>query len=168
MLLKCVAYWIATLSAIFYLISTRGLHNGVWLFFLNWSLLILCIPGSHGQILFGYPIFAFTSKQYYIEALLWVAAIILNIFTYILQHSLYATSIPSYLLHRFITTPIPYWSIIGISTCGTFYFVLMKDHFLTCKKFKYLLIRHLLILIGLANFLYLAHQEIILFLNASI
>ncbi|MFH1831241.1 MAG: hypothetical protein ABH827_00415 [bacterium] len=153
-------------STLIYLIISFGLGKGFYLMLLSWSLYILCLPAAHGQLLIGYPVYALFRVSFYIEAYLWLIAVLFNLYTYFCVPGAYMSFAPTHLLFRIISAPNPYWLIIAISALGTFYNVMARLGYFYKKAYKHVFTRYILVLGGFLTFFYLAYQEIIIVLNS--
>ena len=148
-------------------ISSYGIRLGTHLVLLMWSMYILCIPGSHGQLLFGLSIHSLKQTKFYTEPFMWSMAILFNIITYSATPHVYLKTIPTKLLYRIISTPNPYWIIVFISTVGTFYNFATRENYFETKSLFHKNTRRIIIFAGILTFFYLSYKEAILILNAA-
>ncbi|QQR48884.1 hypothetical protein IPF37_04970 [bacterium] len=149
----------------FYYISIYGIKHGTLLALLIWSCYALCIPAGHGQLLLGFPLRLVTDRPIFTEPFFWSFAVIINIFSYFFEPYIYYQTIPTYLLYRIIVNPNPYWLIFLVSGLGTFFTFIINEDPVNIQNYRNKIIRHLLILFGILNFLYFSHQEFIIILN---
>ncbi len=165
--LQSLLCWAFLVSGFIYLYTKHGSAEGPLLFCLLWSLYIICIPGAHGQMLFGFPIRRLTGYDTHPELFLWPAALICNLIAYIWHQEIYTKSFLTMILYRIITVPNPYWTIIIASAIGTFYYFIVGERYFACSKMKHRILRHLITIAGILYFFYAAHREFIILLNAT-
>lgn len=145
-----------------FLVLYHGLCNGALCMLLFWSLYVLCIPGPHGKILIGIPCrFLFKSAPS-TEPYLWSFMVIVNILCFIFFPNIYQLTLPTQFLYLIITTPYPCWGTFFTAFPGTFYRSLVGA---PRYKARHAVIRCMLIIAGIASFLFFTHKELITLLH---
>lgn len=167
-IIKYLIYLAILVFVCMYLSLGYGFWHGLHLTALIWSFYILCIPGAHGQLAFGFPLQFITHKPLHTEPFVWSAALLLNIITYTYIPKIYVLTFPSCLLYRILTTPNPYWLILLFSALGTFYYFIVGEKPFRPHSNIHRIIRHLIVIFALLAFIYLSHKEIIILFNARI
>lgn len=147
-----------------FLISHHGLGYGILCTMLLWSLYVLCIPGSHGKILISIPCRLLLNTTPSTEPYLWSIMVIINIFSFIFVPDVYQLTLPTQLLYVILITPYPCWATFFTAFPGTFYRSLIGAH---RYKARHALIRSLLILGGIAGFIFFTHKELITLLHTT-
>lgn len=95
---------------------------------LTWSFFVLCTPIADAGFLLDFPIrLLFGVRMVFSEIAVWGLAIGTNILTISYAAEYYHTTLLTRLLERIITTPYPYWGIIGLSCIGTFLSIRFGD-----------------------------------------
>lgn len=166
--IKFLFYTGILVSICIYLSLEYGLGLGLYLTALIWSFYILCFPGAHGQLIFGFPLHFITHKPMYTEPFVWSAALLLNIITCTYLPKFYTLTFPTCLLYRVVTTPNPYWLILIFSGIGTLYYFIIGEQPLRPHSTSHRIIRHLILIFAFLTFMYLTHKEIIILLNARL
>jgi len=104
-----------------YLTYEYGIATGGIVSALTWSFFVLCTPVADAGFLLDFPIrLIFGIRMLYSELLVWAIAIALNLYALAYGPGLYDKTILTSLLHKILTTPYPFWSIIILSGFGTF------------------------------------------------
>ena len=165
--LRSLAYWGIVLGLWWYFCQLYGTYAGSLLYGLHWSMYILCIPGGHGQWLFGYPIRKLTGYNLHTELLFIPLALGYVITLEQTLPTLFEESFCTMILHRLINIPNPYWSIFCVSALGSLYFYWVNEDFFARSAIKHTFIRTVLLFIGITYFCILTHKEFIILLNAS-
>lgn len=108
-----------------------GVANGLLVSFLTRSFFVLCTPIADGGLLIDFPVRVATKiKMIHSEIIVWVIAISLNILAKIYQPEAYQSTVLLKLLDHIISQPWPYWSVILISSIGTFLSIHFGDELL--------------------------------------
>ena len=95
---------------------------------LTWSFFVLCTPIADAGFLLDFPLRLLFGIQMVIsEIVVWIIAISINAGIIFFGAHYYQTTALTKLLHKIITTPMPYWGIILLSMAGTFISVKMGD-----------------------------------------
>jgi hypothetical protein len=95
---------------------------------LTWSFFVLCTPIADAGFLLDFPIRVITGIRMFVtEVAVWALAFALNIATLKFNLAAYETTFLSSLLHKILTTPWPYWSIIALCGLGTFLSIRFGD-----------------------------------------
>ena len=142
-----------------------GLVDGLYLTLLSWSLYILAIPGGHGQLLVGLPVHYFFGKSIYPERFFWLAAFMFNAITFMAYQQIYSKSLITYFFYQLINNPNPNWLVFIFAALGTFYNALFRLSYFSQKPFPHKIVQPALIIVILAIFAYLSHQELIICMN---
>ncbi len=107
-------------------IATGGLVS-----ILTWSFFVLCTPVADGGFLIDFPVRLFFGlRMLYSEMIVWTLAITLNILAMSLDPAVYDKTFLTGLFKTILTTPIPYWGIIGLSALGTYLSIHFGDEML--------------------------------------
>ncbi|MBU0660868.1 hypothetical protein KKG22_01655 [Patescibacteria group bacterium] len=115
-----------------------GLHDGFLITILTWSFFVLCTPVADAGLLIDFPIrlLFWNIPMVLSELFVWATAICLNIFSiFFLPHTYEKTTILS-LFHHILSHPYPFWSIIILSSIGTFLSVKFGDELMDYIKHK--------------------------------
>lgn len=147
-----------------YQILFRGFEAGLHIGLLTWSMYILCVPVAHGRFVFGVPTYVLTKKKIYPELFLWVLAVSINILTLAFMPDIYQTAIFTHFLYLLLTNP-HYYAIFVFSFFAMLYRPYIKPA-IPISRWSHAIIRHVILLVGLLLFFYMAHQEFIIVFNA--
>ena len=136
-----IAKFIAVaLILIFYFLfisSKYGAQDGLLITLLVWSFFVFCTPVADAGILVGFPIRLATGvKMLHSEIIVTVAAFFITAFSYVFNPVIFSQTYILTAYKKIISTPFPYWSIILISTIGTFISVYIADCALDPRKQK--------------------------------
>lgn len=105
---------------------------------LTWSLFVMCSPIATAGLLIDLPARLLTKiRMFYIEIIVWVFALLVNLFTLATYPSIYDKTILLSILRFILTNPVPYWSIIFVSVAGTFVSVRFMDELLDVSHEKH-------------------------------
>ncbi len=114
-LLSALVIYFGYLSWI-YDLATGGIVSA-----LTWSFFVLCTPIADAGFLIDFPVRLITGvRMLFTEIGVWVLAIGLNITALHYAPESYDKSFLTHLLHKIITTPWPYGSIVILCALGTF------------------------------------------------
>ncbi len=95
---------------------------------LTWSFFVLCTPIADAGFLVDFPVRLITGMSMLrTELIVWSIAISLNVSVLTWAPHAYDKSFLTTLLHRILTTPWPYWSIIALCASGTFLSIRFGD-----------------------------------------
>lgn len=95
---------------------------------LTWSFFVLCTPIADAGFLLDFPLrLLFGIRMVFSEIAVWVIAISMNLLSLHYAPHYYHTTLLTKLLHKIITTPYPYWTIVALSGAGTFLSVRFGD-----------------------------------------
>ena len=151
-----------------FVIWKYGVKEGFLVSFLTWSFFVLCTPIADAGLLFDFPVRIITGiRMLYSEILVWLIAVILNIYALLLDPQIYEKTLVLKLFKFILLHPFPYWLIIILSFIGTFLSIYFADelmdvvfhkerikYFLHHDKYRILLFIFLIIFIlVLYNFL---------------
>lgn len=104
-----------------YLSWQYDLATGGLLAVLTWSFFVLCTPIADAGFLIDFPVRLIAGlKMIYTELIVWVLAIGSNLAALTLSPDSYDKSFLTRILHKILTHPMPYWSIIILCAGGTF------------------------------------------------
>lgn len=96
---------------------------------LTWSFFVLCTPVADAGFLLDFPIrLLFGTRMLFSEVFVWCTAFFSSIGTLYYAPTYYETTALTKLFHTILTTPLPYWIIIILSTIGTFLSIAFGDH----------------------------------------
>ena len=108
-----------------------GFATGGMLSVLTWSFFVLCTPVADAGFLLDFPLrMLFHIRMVYSEIVIWLSAVLINIFFLWAYPGIYEKSILTELLKTILQTPIPYWSILLLSGIGTFLSIIFGDELL--------------------------------------
>lgn len=94
--------------------------TGAWLALLSWSFFVLCTPVADGGFIVAFPVRLLLGTRMLITQLIvWFAAVVINVAALYFAPDSYSNTALTGLLHKILTTPWPYWSILIISAAGT-------------------------------------------------
>lgn len=155
----------------FHLISQFGVIKGLHITLLTWSFFLLCLPFS-GRPIITSTIFYFFSKNSlypnrfdtFVRPTRWFFAVVLNICTYIATPYTYLSSATTFLLYRILSNPWPYWTIILVSSFGSFYDKIVGTNRHLAVQPKHIFVKIALAIFAIAIFFYLSYLEIVVFL----
>jgi len=130
-LVRFMLVLIVFLGYLFFVIGKYGALNGSLVALLSWSFFVLCTPVADAGFLLDFPLRLITGvRMFFLEMLVWITAISLNLYALFLNNSLYAkTELLGFFKH-ILTNPFPFWGIIILSALGTFTSVQFGDELL--------------------------------------
>lgn len=112
-------------------IGHYGLSNGFLVTLITWSLFVLSTPIADAGFLLDFPIRLFTKiRMIYSEIVVWVIAILLNLFVLSLYPIIYEKTFLLKIFKIILTNPFPYWLIIILSGLGAFLSIYFGDELL--------------------------------------
>ncbi len=121
LLLLLVAYFA-------YLVWHYGMATGGGVLALTWSFFVLCTPIADAGFLIDFPIRLIMGvKMFLIELFVWGVAAVINITTLFFFPDVYEKTVLTFLFHKILTTPWPYWSLIILCAFGTFLSIRFGD-----------------------------------------
>lgn len=130
-------YFLVLLVLIIYLIFTSikiGFQNGLSVTILTWSFFVFCTPIADAGFLLDLPIRIITKiKMIYSEIIVWIIAILINIFYLIFNSQIYSKNLLLSIFKHILIQPIPYWGIIILSGLGTFLSISFFDELVDVK-----------------------------------
>ncbi len=104
---------------------------------LSWSFFVLCTPIADAGFLLDFPLrLLFGIRMIASEIGVWVIAISLNLFALFSAPHYYDTTLLTQILHKVLTQPYPYWSIILLSCGGTFLSIRFGDELMDVLHHK--------------------------------
>jgi len=125
---------ILLLSYSIYLFLRFGL-GGIGVSFITWSAFVLSTPIADGGIIIDLPIRLLTKlRMIYSEIIVWIIAILLNIYYLTTNPIIYQKTIITNTFHQILAHPWPNWIIILISALGTFLSLYFGDELLDIIK----------------------------------
>ena len=111
-----------------YLSWDYGFATGGLVAALTWSFFVLCTPVADAGFLLDFPVRLITGlRMFFCELIVWTIAISLNLSALYFSPQSYENTFLTSLLHKILTTPWPYWSIVILCACGTFLSVKFGD-----------------------------------------
>ncbi len=111
-----------------YLSWEYGFATGGLVAALTWSFFVLCTPVADAGFLLDFPVRLITGlRMFFCELIVWTIAISLNLSALYFSPQSYENTFLTSLLHKILTTPWPYWSIIILCACGTFLSIKFGD-----------------------------------------
>lgn len=127
-LIKFLLLLAVLLGYLGYLSWEYGLATGGLVAALTWSFFVLCTPVADAGFLLDFPVRLITGlRMFFCEMIVWTVAISLNAGALYLSPESYESTFLTSLLHKILTTPWPYWSIIVLCAVGTFLSVKFGD-----------------------------------------
>jgi len=136
-LIKFLLLLIVLLGYFGYLSWEFGLATGGMVAALTWSFFVLCTPVADAGFLLDFPVRLITGLRMFIsEIIVWGIAILINVIALSLSPESYQNTFLTSLLHKILTTPWPYWSIIALCGFGTFLSVHFGDEMLDVISHK--------------------------------
>ncbi len=119
-------------------ISTKfGAGEGFLLSWLTWSFFVLSTPVADAGFLIGFPLrLIFRIRMFVSEIYVTGAAILLNIFVYFLNPSIYSKTALLTVFKNIIDQPFPMWIIFILSGVGTFMSVKFGDELFDVARHK--------------------------------
>lgn len=121
----------------FYLSREYGFAAGGLAAALTWSFFVLCTPVADAGFLLDFPVRLITGlRMFTCEILVWCIAITLNLSTLYFSPQSYESTFLTSLLHKILTNPWPYWSIIVLCAGGTFLSVKFGDEMMDVVAHK--------------------------------
>lgn len=133
--LRFLGVVVLLVSYITYISFSHGIEKGLLISFMTWSFFVLCTPIADAGALIDFPVRLLTGiKMVYSEIVVWIIAIVLNVFVFFKNPAVYDSTILLSLLKHIFEKPFPYWAIIFLSALGTFFSVYVGDKLLTLKK----------------------------------
>lgn len=94
--------------------------TGAWLAVLSWSFFVLCTPVADGGFIVAFPIrILFGTRMLITQLIVWVVALAINLVALSVTPASYENTELTRLLFTILTTPWPYWSVLGIAAAGT-------------------------------------------------
>ncbi|PID52511.1 MAG: hypothetical protein CR972_01600 [Candidatus Moraniibacteriota bacterium] len=108
-----------------------GVEHGFLVACLTWSFFVMCTPIADAGFLIDFPLRLIIHVRMVIsEVLIWIIAILLNVYTFFSVPSIYDTTVILSLLKHILEKPFPFWFIIIISAIGTFASIQFGDELL--------------------------------------
>lgn len=145
-------------------IKDCGTLSGLYLTVLTWSFFVLCLPTPRHATITSLILQKCTSRStIHAGAIIWLAAILINIFTYAAIPYVYLASKTTFLLYRIISNPWPLWIIIGTSSLVGFYNFFLLDSY-NMHLLRHKIAKLSLTVAALAIFFYLSYIELIVIL----
>ena len=129
---------VVVLTAYFIYMSWKfDASTGLGLALLSWSFFVLCTPVADAGFILAFPIrLLFGIRMAISQVVLWFIAIGINITMLITSSNTYELTFLTRLLKQILTEPLPYWSILIVSTLGTFLSVYIGDEMMDVTTHK--------------------------------
>ncbi len=129
---------VAVLAGYFAYLSWKyDLATGGLVSLLTWSFFVLCTPIADAGFLVDFPVRLITGLRMFVsEMIVWTIAISSNLICLNWFADKYETTFLTSLLHKILTNPWPYWSIIVLCCIGTFLSVGIGDEMMDAVSAK--------------------------------
>lgn len=112
--------------------------TGLLLAGLTWSFFVLCTPIADAGFLLDFPIrVLFKIRMLVTELFVWLLAGIICAYALFYAPEVFEKSLITSVLHKILTSPIPYWGLIGLCALGTFMSVHLGDEMLDVINHRY-------------------------------
>ncbi|MCA9352029.1 hypothetical protein KC866_01400 [Patescibacteria group bacterium] len=112
-----------------------GVQDGILVTAVTWSFFVLCTPIADAGFLLDFPLRLITKiKMLYSEIIVWILAVIINVYVYAVHQEVYQTTKLVSLFKHILEQPFPMWSIIAISAIGTFISIRFGDELIDTVK----------------------------------
>ncbi len=120
-----------------YLSWEFDLATGGLVALITWSFFVLCTPVADAGFLLDFPLrLLFGIRMFMSEIFVWGVAITINVLALSFTPEIYQTTILTSLFEKIISTPWPYWSIILLSSIGTFLSIRFGDELMDVASHK--------------------------------
>lgn len=114
-----------------------GTGDSIVITALTWSFFVLCTPIADAGFLLDFPIRIATKiRMFYTELIVWIVAVLINVYFYFMNPSPYDKTFLLGLLHHIIIHPYPFWGIIGLCAVGTFLSVYIGDELMDLVSYS--------------------------------
>tara|TARA_A100000171_G_scaffold51708_1_gene66904 strand:+ start:278 stop:841 length:564 start_codon:yes stop_codon:yes gene_type:complete len=118
-----------------YLSTQYSPREGLGLSFLTWSFFVLCTPIADGGFIIAFPLrLLFQIKMLHTQIVVWFIALGGNIAFLVTNKEIYSHTIITSLLRQILTTPWPYWVILGLCLLGTLLSIYFGDEIIDAKN----------------------------------
>lgn len=135
--IKFILLCLVLLSYFAYLSYQYDLLTGGIASLITWSFFVLCTPIADAGFLLDFPIrMLFGIRMVYSEIMVWVIAIMINIFALFYAVDYYDITFLTKTMHIILITPFPYWAVIILSATGTFLSIRFGDELMDVLKHK--------------------------------
>ena len=135
-----IRYFLLISILIIYLLFVSykfGAANGLLVTILSWSFFVFCTPIADAGFILDFPIRLIIGiRMIYSEIIVWVIALLVNIFALTFHSELYNKTLILKLFHYVISQPFPYGGIILLSAVGTFLSVYFCDELIDVSTHK--------------------------------
>ena len=150
--------------------------TGAWLAALSWSFFVLCTPVADGGFIIAFPVrILLGARMLVTQIIVWFIAIGVNLLALNIAPDSYDGTALTRLLKTILTTPWPYWSILGISVLGTALSIWFADEMIDvaahkdrAKHHKHSFKHKALIILGLGLLTVLAYYHLLSDLGVTI
>ncbi len=105
-----------------------GLHNGLAVTGLTWSFFVFATPIADAGFLVGFPLRLLLGiRMFRAQIGVWLAALAMNAVALIVSPAMYDKTSLLRLFYDILTTPWPLWTILVLSTVGTYVSIRFED-----------------------------------------
>lgn len=143
--IKFILLCVILLSYFLYLSYQYDLLTGGVASLITWSFFVLCTPIADAGFLLDFPLrILFGIRMVLSEIVVWVIAIIINVFSFMYLEGIYETTLITQTMQVILTTPFPYWFVILLSGVGTFLSIRFGDELMDVLHHtdRYFYLRH--------------------------
>lgn len=142
------------------------LTQAYWLALILWSMLVLCTPLIKDSYIVRFFLRMVARQNvYYTSFITWLIALAINAVAVCFYPMIYRTNFLTFILHRILTRPNPYWSLILICAFGSFYTAFLEYYFGTRPGWRYQLPGIMCTFVGFLTFFYFFKDEFIILWN---
>jgi len=131
--------WVFSIFIAYFLFITFKYWIKDWLLVstLSWSFFVLCTPVADAWFLIDFPLRLITKiKMLYSEILVWIIAILLNLYAFFQNPEIYQKTDLLSLFKHILDKPFPFYWIILLSLIWTFVSVYFWDELMDKVKHK--------------------------------
>lgn len=144
-LIKFILLCFILFSYFVYLTYQYDLLTGGMAALITWSFFVLCTPIADAGFLLDFPLrLIFGIRMVLSEIVVWVIAILINVFSLIYLREFYETTLITRVMETILITPFPYWFVILLSGIGTFLSIRFGDELMDALNHtdRYFYLRH--------------------------
>jgi len=135
--IKFILLLVILLSYFVYLTYQYDFLTGGVASLITWSFFVLCTPVADAGFLLDFPLrVLFGIRMVLSEIVVWLIAIIINVFSLMFFSELYETTFLTQTMKIILTTPYPYWLVILLSGIGTFLSIRFGDELMDVLHHK--------------------------------
>ncbi|NMP17705.1 hypothetical protein [Thalassotalea sp. Y01] len=135
--IKFIILLLILLSYFVYLTYRYDFLTGGIASLITWSFFVLCTPIADAGFILDFPLrVLFGIRMVLSEIVVWLIAIIINIFSLGYFPEFYETTFVTQTMKIILTTPFPYWFVILLSGIGTFLSIRFGDELMDVLSHK--------------------------------